>query len=117
MPVNLEYSKLVDLLKKSDNREIYEELMKKEENVLDTINRVVNYSNEKEVKSKEFLNMSLDEIIHKFFWNIKLIFGELLSVKTVQDFSKIVYKDDRRIYIGLLLVIISIFLFFVIISK
>jgi hypothetical protein len=117
MPVNLEYSKLIDLLQKTDDREIYEELMKKEENVLDTVNRVVNYSNEKEVKSKEFMNMSLDQIIHKFFWNIKLIFSELLSAKTIQDASKVVLKEDRRIYIGLLLVIISIFLFFVIISK
>ena len=113
----MEYSKLVDLLNKSDDREIYEELMKKEDRVLDTINRVVNVSNEKEIKGKEFLNMSLNDIVHKFFWNITLIFSELISSKTIQDVKKVLFKDDRKIYIGLLLVLITIFLFFIIISK
>jgi hypothetical protein len=117
MDNTMEYSQLMELLKKSNRDEIYEELIKKEDHVLDTINRVVNYSNEKEAKTKEFLNMSLDKIIHTFFWNLKLMFDELSSVKSIQDFSKVFLRDDRKIYLGMLLVIISIFLFFILISK
>jgi hypothetical protein len=119
MPTNLEYAKLVELLNKSDNHEIYEELMKKEEKVLDTVNRVVNFSNEKEVKSHEFTSMSIDQIVHKFYWNMNKIFSDISSkkVSTIQDVGDILLKDDRKIYLGILLVLICIFLFFVLISK
>jgi hypothetical protein len=114
---NLEYNELVRLLKSSDPKEVYEELVGKEKNILDTINRVIDFSNEKEIKSKEFTNMSLNEIIHKFYWNFQLMWRELYNVKTLQDLNKLFTKEDRPIYIGLFLVLISIFLFFIMISK
>jgi tetrahydromethanopterin S-methyltransferase subunit A len=113
---NLEYSKLVNLLNKSDQSQVYEELMKKEDHVLDTINRVVNFSNEKEKKSSEFLNKSINEHVHHFFWTMNNILADLSKVKNIQNFRKVLFKDDRQIYIGILLVIIALFLFFVIIS-
>jgi hypothetical protein len=93
--------------------------MKKEEKVLDTVNRVVNFSNEKEVKSHEFTSMSIDQIVHKFYWNMNKIFSDISSkkVSTIQDVGDILLKDDRKIYLGILLVLICIFLFFVLISK
>jgi ferritin len=113
----IEYTKLIDLLNKSDPTEIYEELIKKEDKVLDTINRVVNVSNEKDTKSKEFLNLSFNDIIHKFFWNISLIFSEITHIQTIQDIPKVLFKNDRKIYVGLLLVLLSIFIFFIVISS
>ena len=113
---NLEYSKLVNLLKTTDQSQVYEELMKKEDRVLDTINRVVNFSNEKEIKASEFLNKSINEHAHHFFWTLQNIIADLSKVKNVQTLKKTLFKDDRQIYIGVLLVIIALFLFFVIIS-
>lgn len=116
MEKHMEYSKLVSLLNQSDPHDIYEELMKKETHVLDTVNRVVNYSNEKQVKNSEFANTSINDIAHKLFWNIRLISMELFDVKNVQDLKRVLLKDDRKIYVGLTCVIISLFLFFIIIS-
>lgn len=112
----MEYSQLQRLLKSSNPTEIYSELMGKEEHVLDTINRVVNQSNEKEIKGTEFLNLSLLEITQKLFWNMQLTLHELYEVRTFQDLKKVFLKDDRKIYIGIVLVLISMFLFFIMIS-
>lgn len=117
METNMEYKDLMNLLNKADPKDVYEELIKKEDNVLNTINRVVNHSNEKEIKMQEFTNMSLDDIIHKLFWNLRLITNELYSIKTVQDLGKSLLKDDRKIYIGIMMLLISLFLFFIIISN
>ena len=113
---NLEYSQLQELLKNSDPTSVYEELMKKESDVLKTINRVVNVSNEKEIKAKEFGNMSFNDLIHKLFWNLKLMSSEMYEARTVQDLHKIFLKDDRKMYSGIFLVVISIFIFFILIS-
>ena len=113
---NLEYAKLVKLLNGSDMSSAYTDLMQKEERVLDTINRVVNYSNEKQVKATEFMNMSLDGVLHAFFWNMRLLFGEILAAKNAQQLLKSLTKEDRAIYIGMLLVFVALFLFFVFVS-
>lgn len=113
---NLEYSKLVSLLESDDKREIYQELMSKEKHVLDTINRVVNVSNEQETASKEFGNLSLNEVLHNFLWHMQLTTQEMFQVKTIRDLKKVFTKDDRIIYIGMLFVLICVFLFFIMIS-
>jgi hypothetical protein len=115
-PANLEYSKLQALLKSDDKEEIYLQLMSKEKHVLDTINRVVDASNEKELTSKEFANLSLNEILHNFMWHMQLATQELLRAKTFRDFKKVFTKDDRLIYTGLFFVLVCVFLFFIMIS-
>lgn len=113
---NLEYDKLVRLLNSSDTSAVYEELIQKEQRVLDTVNRVVNYSNEKQVVASEFMNMSLDSIIHALFWNLRLVFRDVIGAKNAQDIWRTLTKDDRPIYFGILLVLLALFLFFVFIS-
>ena len=113
---HLSYKELVRLLKNSDPTTVYEELMTKEENVLRTIDRVINYSNEQELKHKEFTNQSIVDIIHNLFWNMQLMWSELYDVKTYQDFTKVMFKDDRKIYIGILMLVICVMLFFIMIS-
>lgn len=114
---NIDYKALLSLLKKSDPKEIYEELMKKEEKVLDTVNRVVNYSNEKELKETEFLNKTVAQHIYGLFWAMKGIISELYHIKTIQDVKKTLMRDDRIIYVGIMLLCIAFFLFFVINSS
>ena len=108
------YNDLVRLLDRSDPQDIYEELMKKEERVLDTIDRVVNYSNEKQVKESEFLENSLNGIAHDFFWNMKLVMSDLYDVKTFQDLGRVLTKDDRKIYLGILAILVGLFLLFIV---
>jgi hypothetical protein len=104
------------LLNKSEPSDVYEELMKKEQNVLKTVNRVVNYSNENEVLSKEYLNMSLQDHTYKLFVTLKGLLNELVRVRSSQDIFKALRKDDRLFYVGVLLIIIAVFIIFIIIS-
>lgn len=113
---NLEYSQLVDLLNKSRPQDVYEELMKKEEKVLDTINRVVNYSNERETVKSEYMNMSINEHVHTLFKVVKQVQNDLFKAKSLKDVSATMLADDNMFYIGCLLVFVAIFLFFIIIS-
>ena len=111
-----EYQSVIDILKKSDQNNVYQDLMKKEEKTLDSINKVVKYYKDNDYKNKEFLNMS--------FWELTIRFGEIWpeiwndiisSDPKYISFLNIFIKDDRPIYIGVLLIIISIFLLFIMI--
>lgn len=113
MDENMDYTQLVHLLEKSDPADIYEQLIKKEDRVLDTINRTINYSNEKQLDASEVFNMSLHEIIRRFFWTLRTIFHDLFRVKTGQDLWQVMLKDDRKIYLGTLLLCVCIILFFI----
>jgi hypothetical protein len=113
---NMDYRQLLELLKKSDPKEIYEKLMEKEENVLDVVNRVVNVSNEKEIVGKEFMNKSLNDHVYGFFWTIKTLMSDLKKTRTLQGILRELQKDERPIYIGVLLILTALFLFFVLCS-
>ena len=113
MPIEYsEYKSLVDILQKSDE-DIYEEVMKKEKNVLSTIDHVVNHIKEENVKSDQFINLSISHIIEKFLLLIPEMIKELSNVRSLQDIIKVISKEDRIIYIGILLIIIGLFIFLV----
>lgn len=111
-----EYKNLLNLLEKSDVSTVYEELIKKEENVLHTINRVANLKATEDQKKTDFLSMPMHQIILKLYATLKAIHHELLRVKSVKQVPKIFLKDDRKIYLGIMLVILALFLFFICIS-
>lgn len=114
---NVDYKQLLFLLEKSNPTEIYEKLMQKEERVLDIVNRVVNVSNQQELANKEFMNKSLNEHVSSFFWTLKKLSYDLAKAKTFKQISNELRKDERPMYIGVFLLLIAIFLFFVIISS
>lgn len=108
-----EYTSLVDVLEKTELDDSYKELMKKEGKVLDTINNVVDYRKSTIDKKNEFLHLSLSEIYHLMFLELPVMVKEFKKVDTVEDALRIMFKGHRVIYIGIFMVVISIFLFFV----
>ncbi len=114
-----EYKSLVDILEKSDNHEnTYQEVMKKETNVLDTINNVVNYYKDIDIKEKQFVNMNISYVVYRFFNVWGDIFKELVNTDVNKlNLLEVFTKDDRLIYIGVLFIMISIFLYYIEISK
>lgn len=114
-----EYKSLMDILDKSTSSEnelyndTYNELMKKEGHVLDTVNTVVNYNREKTIKENQFLHMSLYEIYTFFFLEMPQMAKELEKATTIEEVLHILFRGHRVIYIGLILVLFSIFLFFI----
>jgi len=109
----MDYNEFKNLLDKSEPTNLYEELIQKEDRVLKTVNRVVDYSNRKDLESKEFINMSVGNATVGFLQTMVDIVQDLTKAKDAMQFVTVLYKGDRVIYIGILVVLISLFLFFV----
>jgi hypothetical protein len=109
-----EYKSVVELINQSDQDKVYQELMGKETKTLDTINKVIKYYNDNDYKNKEFVNMSFWELVIRFgdIWGE--MYNDLLKNKNILE---IFMKNDRPIYIGILLIIISIFILFIVLSE
>lgn len=93
----------------------YEDLLKVEKNVLDTINRVAEYE-EKKKENYSFYEKSIYDIITIFANTWVNIFNEIFVEKQYRTLKEIIFKNDRKIYVGLMFIIIAFFLFLYIIS-
>ena len=110
MPIEYsEYKSLVETLQKSDEF-TYEELMKKEKDVLDTVNKTVRHIQDNSYKQGQFVNMQLSHIFERFF----LIWPEIIRDLNDAPPERLFYeltKDDRVIYYGLMMLVIALFMF------
>lgn len=90
---------------------IYDELIKKENSVLKTINRVIDYEKLKE-NNKLFSNLSISKIYTNTFKILNKILNDLTKTNelTINKFKKIITKDKRSIYVGILLIFIGVYL-------
>lgn len=125
-----EYQSVLNLLNESSNNEpingmhdnVYQELMKKEGKTLDTINNVIKYYKDNDYKNKEFVTMNFWEALIRFYdiwyeiWIDISNNGLNGNINDIISFGTILLKNDRPIYLGILIIIISIFMWFVIIS-
>jgi hypothetical protein len=112
-----EYQSVVDLLNKSDQDSVYQDLMKKEDKTLDTINKVIKYYKDNDYKNKQFINMNFWEVILRFGDIWTEIYNDISNTKKYDvSLLSIFLKEDRPIYIGVVLIVISIFIMFIILS-
>lgn len=101
---------------------VYQELMKKEGKTLDTINNVIKYYKDNDYKNKEFVTMNFWEVLIRFYeiwyeiWNDISNTGINGNINDTISVGSILLKNDRPIYVGISIIIISIFMWFVIIS-
>lgn len=84
-----------------------------------------------EYKEAKFYNLSIKEIMNNFLMNWNNIIIELINInyknkstswwniiyKIGMDIIYILTKKDRLIYVGMMMIIISIFIYYIIISK
>jgi hypothetical protein len=75
------------------------------------VNNVIKYYNDNEIKDQELINMPIKFIIEQFFVTWMAILNDLYNFKELS--LNIFMKDNRLFYIGMMLVIISIFLLLV----
>lgn len=114
-----EYSKILNLIDENDNRgstDVYSQLIDKEHNAINVVNRVVD--NEKNKKEDAFLfyNMTLLSIVAVFANTWKNIFLELAVIrdyKNVMSIWDVFNKKGRKIYVGMMLVFIAFFIYLV----
>lgn len=93
--------------------DVYIDLMTKEKNVLDTINRVVNFEESNEKQTKLLYNYSVLDIFVLFCNTWYNIFIELVNEDMYKRPLVVFWNDDRKIYVGLMLVLIALFMFFI----
>lgn len=110
-----EYTDVLNLIDKDSvtRQDVYTELLKKEDKVLDVIARV---ANQDEIKRKgRLMEMSISEAIARFANTWKNIFVESIEAKSKdpRTYGNIITKDDRKVYVGVMLVVIAMFLFFI----
>lgn len=122
MAPSSEYTKLLTSLKddKMTKGDVYTELVKKESNVLSTVNRMIDHEQQKKIDTTLFYNMSLLSMVAVFANTWKNIFLELAIQKSFRDIPgllDIFTKNDRKIYVGLMIALIGLSLFFVDISS
>lgn len=112
-----EYKNLLSDLKNENATKdlIYEKLMAKEDKILDLIGRVANQKNTSLLKDSVFYNQSLFEIIMNFANAWKNIFHEVVIEKRSLKLEglEVFYNGDRKIYVGMMIIFISLLFFFI----
>lgn len=106
----------LDLLNKrgkyrETSNDIYQELLSKEARVLETVDRVVNTTRDKDVQSSSILNLSVHEIWTRLLTLVPLLLNESLNIKKLSDLKDIFLKEDRKIYVGIIIIFISFIAF------
>lgn len=96
---------------------IYNEILNREKDMKDLIERVVEYK-DKEKLSAQFTQKSIADVSNKLFKTLNKILEESTDDNNI-SFKKIkeaVNKEDRRIYLGLFLVIMAVSLLLIEVS-
>lgn len=110
-PLN-NYGDLLKLLNEGGNKsEVYTKLMNKEKNVLDVASRISTQESEKDLKSNFLLNLSIHELIARFAFTWQNIFEETFVEKNIYSIPIILLKKDRKIYVGIMVILIAFFLY------
>jgi len=104
-------SKIINGVKLDKNNTIYDEIKKKEKNMKEVIDRVIDYEKIQD-KKKEFLQTPISTIIINTFQNINDMLDDILKSDKLSNkrIKKILGIKNRQIYLGIFIVLIAIFL-------
>jgi hypothetical protein len=103
------YKEILSMVEDQNKEEVYTALMAKEKDVLDTINRMVE---QKPVTNLSFVDQSLFDLVTNFALAWKRIYQEAVLYKQ-RDVMALFYNNERKIYVGVMLVVIALFLYFI----
>lgn len=103
-----EYKSLIDILEASSNENAptYEDLMKKEQNVLSTVNHVVNSVRDRQADS--FVDKTVEHVFEQFFLTFPVILRDIASSRSIVELIEAASKEDRLVYLGIGLVVLSL---------
>jgi uncharacterized membrane protein len=96
---------------------IYNEILNREKDMKDLIERVVEYK-DKEKLSEQFTQKSIADVSNKLFKVLNDILEESTNDNNIsfKKIKEVVNQDDRRIYLGLFLVIMAVSLLLIEVS-
>lgn len=90
---------------------IYDEILKREEDIKEVINRVIDYEKDKE-NNALFVNTKFSDILVNIFKILNDLLDDLTNINKMsfKKFKKVVKKEKRIIYIGIFMIICAVFL-------
>ena len=96
---------------------IYNEILNREKDMKDLIERVVEYK-DKEKLSEQFTQKSIADVSNNLFKTLNKILEESTDDNNIsfKKIKEVVNKEDRRIYLGLFLVIMAVSLLLIEVS-
>lgn len=112
-----EYKEFIDMLESGQayEKDVYQDILSKEKVYLEEVNKIMQAK--KSMQQQYFTQLSIGEHYFMFVDCLRKIFKESLLISHVSELPWIFLFGERKIYIGILLVILSIFLFFINISN
>ena len=90
---------------------VYEEIMKKESNAINLMNRIAEEKSKTKEEDSLFLNKTITQIFTTSIAHWLRIYHEIVDQKHY-DIKALFYDGDRKIYTGIILVLIAFFIFF-----
>lgn len=108
-----EYKEVLDVVQRENVEDAYQDLMKKENDVLTTVNNVVKYYHDKDISDGEFVNQSISSISERLVGVWFEIITDIARATSLYDVITTITKNDHPIYLGITLVVIALFLFLI----
>ena len=110
-----QYNYLLNILERDSSltSSVYEELMQLETNVLNIANRVADSKQADLLKDTIFYNQPLYKIMQQAANCWKNMFIEIFIHKNIYNLYEVFLEGERKIYFGLLVAAIAVFVFFV----
>jgi allophanate hydrolase subunit 1 len=120
-----EYMSLADLVTNKrptdDNMNtLYDELMTKEKRVLDVVERLIEDKQNHDYRKTMFVDIPLSKLPFLMLKEMNEFMTDVMEIRgtmTVEKFKRLVNKNHRLVYIGILLVLIALGLMLVNISE
>lgn len=114
-----DYKDFIDMLENSelDTKDVYQEIMRKEKDALDAINHIAEKRAKATAPRDVVAGMSLNDHYFRMIRCVRDIFTDCLVLTDPRELPWVFLDGDRKIYVGFLLVVMSLFLFFVTISN
>lgn len=113
-----DYKDFIDMLENNevDTKDVYQEIMKKEKDALEAINQIAEKRARVTHSPDMVIKMSLSDHYFRLINCVKDIFTDCLVLTDPKELPWVFLDGDRKIYVGFLLVVLSLFMFFLTIS-
>jgi len=107
-PKAREYAELVKIIRGDGDLDTYSDLMNRERRVLDTVDRVVNDARLRRSEATSLPDMRLSQLVTRTMTVVVDVYRDLLRVRRLTDVPDVFTRRGRLLYVGILLVLVSL---------